>query len=568
MKDAPYIQLLLQQKLLNKRNLHDAYAAHGATGKSIETILVEDEGAVAKQALLDAKAAAAGVQAVDLTAQPIDVEAARVIPQAMSQRYRVLCFGGGAGKIHMAMEDPSDVFAIEYVKMRTGLEVLPRVCYAGDLDSALKTVYSMSWEPPAPSAPPATPASPPPPVKPASAAPASRPRMLNLAGVPGPPPPIAPAPPGPASAAPSNLPVASRSPAPAPPPPLDEVGSLTLLSRAAASLNSLMDERMVVAHMLDIAVRLVRAEGASLLLVEPPATLVFYKSITGDRGPLLEQRTLPLSNQSIAGWVVLNNAPLLVNDVSAEPRHSVEMDAVIGFHTRSVLCVPVRWGSQMLGALEVVNKMDGDFTAQDQDYLNILAAQSAVAIHNSIAIDELRNFYVETVEILIDCLQALDPVSKDHIMDVSRLATAMARILALDPKDLEQLCYAAFLHDIGKIKVTGGRPMEEHPVLGAQMLQQVKLFRDIIPAVRAHHERWDGTGYPDKLRGEAIPLRARILAVAEAFCEGLTGVPFEEHEWFRSRFLEQFGTAFDPGLKTPFLESLRTVGPLSVYKPA
>lgn len=141
----------------------------------------------------------------------------------------------------------------------------------------------------------------------------------------------------------------------------------------------------------------------------------------------------------------------------------------------------------------------------------------------------------ETIGSLAGALDAKDKYTRGHSQAVSNYAVAMAHALKMSPEEVEQIRLAAFLHDIGKIGIPESilckagplnenewEIMKQHPVIGAkQILAPVSALKDVIPMVEYHHENWDGTGYPEGLKGEDIPLGARIVAIVDAF-HGLT----------------------------------------------
>ncbi|MGE0199975.1 MAG: HD domain-containing phosphohydrolase [Candidatus Melainabacteria bacterium] len=185
---------------------------------------------------------------------------------------------------------------------------------------------------------------------------------------------------------------------------------------------------------------------------------------------------------------------------------------------------------------------------------------------------------IETITSLTEALDAKDRYTRGHSQAVANYAVALAHALKLDNKAVEEIRLAAHLHDIGKIGIPESilskegpltqREMEimnQHPVIGAeQILSPVTALRPIIPAVRHHHENWDGTGYPDKLAGEDIPLGARIVAIVDAF-HALTSdriyrkaLPVSEAR----KILEQAaGVKFDPHLIDVFFRILTIASP-------
>jgi HD-GYP domain-containing protein (c-di-GMP phosphodiesterase class II) len=144
---------------------------------------------------------------------------------------------------------------------------------------------------------------------------------------------------------------------------------------------------------------------------------------------------------------------------------------------------------------------------------------------------ELRGSYLATVSVLADAMEAKDPFLRSHSDEVSTYVAAVADRLGLDYRRREELIFGSLLHDIGKIGISERillkpveltpeerRIIELHSRIGYQLAQQVPTLRPIAPAILYHHEHFDGSGYPSGLRGEEIPLEARIICVADAFC--------------------------------------------------
>jgi putative nucleotidyltransferase with HDIG domain len=142
----------------------------------------------------------------------------------------------------------------------------------------------------------------------------------------------------------------------------------------------------------------------------------------------------------------------------------------------------------------------------------------------------LKKAHLDSVKVLIEAIDAKDPYTRGHSDRVRRMSLEIAKLLDFTEERMESLEYGALLHDIGKIGIKDGvlqkegplRPdeyhyIQEHPLIGVKIVEGIQFFYDKIPMIRHHHEHFDGTGYPDGLAGEAIPLEARIIAVADAF---------------------------------------------------
>jgi response regulator RpfG family c-di-GMP phosphodiesterase len=143
---------------------------------------------------------------------------------------------------------------------------------------------------------------------------------------------------------------------------------------------------------------------------------------------------------------------------------------------------------------------------------------------------KIRRTFLSAIDSLVCAMEARDPYTKNHSVRVRRYAMRLADVLKLDPRRRKQLSFAAKLHDIGKVGIPEAilnKPgrltsveyerVQEHPLIGERILKPVIRNRDILAAVRGHHERFDGGGYPDGLKGTQIPLLARLVAVADCF---------------------------------------------------
>src|SRR5438094_932000 len=175
---------------------------------------------------------------------------------------------------------------------------------------------------------------------------------------------------------------------------------------------------------------------------------------------------------------------------------------------------------------------------------------------------ELENSYLSTIEALAAALDAKDRHTEAHSRETAALARAVGHRLGLEDEALRFLEYGALLHDIGKIGIPGyvlNKPgplddeeaaiMREHPVIGERIVASVPFLSRIRPIVRAEHERWDGHGYPDGLKAEAIPIEARVIHACDAFQAMSSDRPYRRarpREWILKEIAAQAGQQFDP----------------------
>ena len=186
---------------------------------------------------------------------------------------------------------------------------------------------------------------------------------------------------------------------------------------------------------------------------------------------------------------------------------------------------------------------------------------------------ELEQSYLTTIEALAATLDAKDRHTEAHSRETAALARAVGRRLGLDEETLRFLEYGALLHDIGKIGIPGyvlNKPgpldeeemaiMREHPVIGERIVASVPFLNRIRPMVRAEHERWDGAGYPDGLKGEQIPVEARIIHACDAFQAMSSDRPYRRarpRDWILKEIEAQSGRQFDPRVAEALLQVIR-----------
>lgn len=198
------------------------------------------------------------------------------------------------------------------------------------------------------------------------------------------------------------------------------------------------------------------------------------------------------------------------------------------------------------------------------------------------ALEELQESYLATVRTLAAVVEAKDARTKSHLVRAHLYAVSLAQRIAPELADDPGLRYGSLLHDIGKIGVPEGilgksgpltreewEIIKTHPLIGGQICAPVKFLRHAIPLIEAHHERWDGSGYPRGLKGHEIPLQARIFAIVDAFDAMTSDRPYRTPMSFEvavAEIVRSAGTQFDPGVVGAFAEMCSDLSTDSPFK--
>ncbi len=310
----------------------------------------------------------------------------------------------------------------------------------------------------------------------------------------------------------------------------DNIARLELLyevNKKAASITRLPDMLEQVIMMTQQALN---SEATLVLLIGDSGQELYFEAATGPVGKSLRQ--IKLSAQyGIGGQAVRTGKPLIVNDVGRSTNFHQVIDDTTGLSTKSLICAPLSVNRKIIGVIEVINKRDGGvFDEQDMKAVVSVATTAAMAIDNTMLQQTLVEAYKNTITTLAAAIDVKDPYTRGHSERVMEYALKAGLSLSISSDEAEVLEYAGILHDVGKITIDSSilsKPgpltakeweiIHTHPSIGAELLREIPFLEDAAGLVLSHHERYDGAGYPNGLKGENIPLGARLLAVADAF---------------------------------------------------
>ncbi|GAB4303876.1 MAG: GAF domain-containing protein [Desulfuromonadia bacterium] len=251
---------------------------------------------------------------------------------------------------------------------------------------------------------------------------------------------------------------------------------------------------------------------------------------------------------------------------SRHPRTIEQILATMGIS--SLIAVPITARGRTAGVLFLADRKPDHFSGMETFALEKIASQLGVALENARLYQEMRELFFSTVASLANAIDAKSAWTKGHSERVMHIAEGIAHAMGLDEEETERIRIAGLLHDIGKIGIIEELlekprelddddfpPIRLHPEKGVAILEPIRQLEEIIPAIRHHHEWYDGSGYPDRLAGDAIPLAARIIAVADSFDAMIADRPYRKGRSVTDALDELSrcaGTQFDPDIVACF----------------
>jgi len=266
-----------------------------------------------------------------------------------------------------------------------------------------------------------------------------------------------------------------------------------------------------------------------------------------------------------SGDAILKSDPSSQDDASA---------SVVFQRIQSIMCVPMSDKDGPLGVIYVDRVLGSrQFSRHDLKVLSAIGNQAGIAIRRAQLTQQVEGLFRDVMRTVINLVEVKDEYTYGHSERVTAVALRLAEMCSLEKPDLRDVEIAGLLHDVGKLavrleilqkpsKLTDSEyeAVKSHPVAGATILKDVENAENIRAAVLHHHEWWDGSGYPDGIAGEAIPLLARILSVADAFDSMASDRPYKHvlpREEILAELREGAGTQFDPHLVNLFVGALQ-----------
>lgn len=354
----------------------------------------------------------------------------------------------------------------------------------------------------------------------------------------------------------------------------EDHAKLQALAAIGQAINSTLHQDEVLRSVMDTIIRLTGAERSFLMLKDDHGDFKTQIARNWEQ-KTLEPQEFAISH-TIVNEVITNGEPVLTTNAQVDSRFG-KARSVSVYNLRSILCVPLKIKNRLIGVIYADNRVQaGLFTQTEEDLLIAFSNQAAIALDNANLFSELKQSTAE-LEYAYDstligwarALELRDYETVGHSQRVTSMSVKLAKAMGIENEDLENFRRGAILHDIGKMGIpdqillkpgkltpTEWDIMRKHPQYAYEMLSPIKFLQPSLTIPLYHHEKWDGTGYPEKLKGEEIPFEARVFPIVDVWDALTSDRPYRK-AWSKTQSLEyikeESGTQFDPHVVEVFM---------------
>ena len=312
---------------------------------------------------------------------------------------------------------------------------------------------------------------------------------------------------------------------------------LVSLVKIGRSITALTDINILLKVIAEETKNAIQADRCTVFILDKEKNELWSKVALG----MDSQEIRFPADKGLAGYVVQTGESINIEDAYSDPRFNKDVDMKSGYHTQTILCMPIKNNNQeIIGAFQVLNKIDGVFTKNDEDLLVAIGGSASIALENAQLFEQQKELYKEQKQLfdsfiltLAKSIDARDKITAGHSSRVKLYADLITEALNLDDHEKEIIEKAAILHDIGKIGIRDSvlqkegkltdeeyQHIQEHVRITHDILENINMsddFKQITEIACSHHEKWNGSGYYRHLAGEDIPYGGRILAVSDVF---------------------------------------------------
>jgi HD-GYP domain-containing protein (c-di-GMP phosphodiesterase class II) len=344
------------------------------------------------------------------------------------------------------------------------------------------------------------------------------------------------------------------------------------------SITSGADLSQTLSRILEHVRKYLNIDAASVLLLNPHNQRLEFAAGSGFRTPAIQHTHLNIG-EGLAGQAVQKRKIVHVPNLKNRKTGLLRSPDFSKENFITYYAIPLIAKEQVLGVLEIFHRFALSADQDWMNFLNTLAGQAAIAIDNAMMFKDLQHSnaeltlaYDKTIDGWSRALDLRDKETEDHTRRVTELTLRLAQRMDIPDEELIHLRRGSTLHDIGKVAIPDHilfKPapltkdewtiMRRHPLIAAEMLKPISYLAPALPIPRSHHEKWDGSGYPDGLVRESIPLAARIFAFADVY-DALTSDRPYRPAWSQADTLEYVsknsGGHFDPKIAPIFIRMM------------
>jgi HD-GYP domain-containing protein (c-di-GMP phosphodiesterase class II) len=346
---------------------------------------------------------------------------------------------------------------------------------------------------------------------------------------------------------------------------------LSTIYKIGLAINSTMDIDRLFNLIVRSTTATLEAQIGYIILYDKAQRELQVTNLIASGKLIAPQKPLKMKDTSVSSWVINNRQPLLIADINQAQQF--DRFSELGYERKTLICAPLMVMDEIIGTISVVNKIDNSqFYSYELEMLTTIAAQAAIAIKNATLYDEQQQTYLNTIQALVTAIEASDSYTKGHSERVTRYSVEIGRRFDLSSDRLQILERAAILHDIGKIGIDLSllhkegklsahdvNELQLHPVIGMKILEPIEFLKDVRTCIGQHHERYDGMGYPNRIKHGDQLLESRIIGVADAFDAMTSDRPYRKAltlDVAITELSENSGTQFDPAVVEIFTSIL------------
>jgi HD-GYP domain-containing protein (c-di-GMP phosphodiesterase class II) len=349
------------------------------------------------------------------------------------------------------------------------------------------------------------------------------------------------------------------------------VERLSTIYKIGLAINSTMDIDRLFNLVVRTTTTTLKANFGYIILYDAENSCLNVTNLIGSGKLLAPKTAIPMKDSSVSTWVIRNRQPILISDINDTPQFDRFSD--LGYERKTLICAPLMVKDEIIGTISVVNKIDdSQFNLDEMEMLSTIAAQASISIKNATLYDEQQQTYLNTIQALVSAIEASDSYTKGHSERVTRYSLEIGRRLNLSADRMQILERAAILHDIGKIGVDLSllhkegkltpqdiRDLQQHPSIGMHILEPIDFLHDVRVCIGQHHERFDGMGYPNRIKKNELLLEARILAIADSFDAMTSDRPYRKAlslDIAVAELHDNAGSQFDPEIVNVFSRAI------------